>query len=144
MFGDIDQHFTTNGFFDDTAAGYNVSLNVNEDTIESTGMFTDSNYSAIPVPYSADANSDGIKDGVPGQFGNWPPSIWAPKGIFWDNDNNPETDAEIVAFWGDRGDGTYTWMKGNEDGFAEATALELATWASSSVHSIDIIEGRGI
>ena len=140
LFGDIDEHFTTNGFFDDTAAGYNVSLNVNEDTIESTGMFTDSNYSAIPVPYSADANSDGIKDGVPGQFGNWPPSIWAPKGIFWDNDNNPETDAEIVAFWGDRGDGTYTWMKGNEDGFAEATALELATWASSSVHSIDIIE----
>lgn len=141
LFGDIDSHFTTNGFFDDTAAGYNVVLNANKDTIESNGMFVNSNYSALPVPYSPDTTpSDGIPDGVAGQFGNWPPSIWAPKGIFWDNDNDPTTDAEIVAFWADRGDGTYKWMKGNADGFAVATDLELATWASSPVHSIDVIE----
>jgi hypothetical protein len=141
LFGKADDHFESDGFFDDTAAGYNVLLNGTKDTIESNGMFVDSNYTAIPVPYSPDTTpADGTPDGVAGQFGNWPPSIWAPKGIFWDNDNNPATDAEIVAFWADRGDGTYAWMKGNEDGFAEATALELATWASSSVHSIDVIE----
>jgi len=141
LFGDIDSHFTTNGFFDDTAAGYNVALNVNKDTIESSAMFVNSNYSALPVPYSPDTTpADGIPDGVTGQLGNWPPSIWAPKGIFWDNDNDPLTDADLEAFWADRGDGTYAWMKGNADNFAEATALELATWASNSLHSVDVIE----
>lgn len=141
LFGAIDSHFTTNGFFDDTAAGYNVALNTNKDTIESGAMFVDSNYSALPVPYSPDTSpADGIPDGVAGQFGNWPPSIWAPKGIFWDDDNDPTTDAELVAFWADRGDGTYAWMKGDSDNFAVATTLELATWASSPLHSIDVIE----
>jgi hypothetical protein len=140
LFGEIDTHFTTNGFFDDTAAGYNVSLNTNKDTIES-GTMLNSNYMALPVPYSPDTTpADGIKDGISGQFGNWPPSIWAPKGIFWDNDNDPATDAELVSFWADRGDGTYSWMKGNSDNFAVATPLELATWASSPSHSIDVIE----
>lgn len=142
LFGDIDEHFTTKGFFDDTAAGYYVSLNGTTDTITSGTMFAGSNYSAIPVPYSPDTSvpADGTPDGIVGQFGNWPPSIWAPKGIFWDNDNNPATDAEIVAFWGDRGDGKYAWMKGNNDGFAEVTALDLATWESNSAYSVDVIE----
>jgi hypothetical protein len=120
LFGSIDEHFTTNGFFYDQTAGYNISLNANEDTIESASTLG-SNYTTL--------------------FGNWVPDIWAPKGIFWDDDNNPETDAEVMAFWADYdGDNTYAWTKGNEDNFAVATALELATWASSPVHEVDVIE----
>ncbi len=33
-------------------------------------------------------------------FGLWLPSKWAPYGIFWDHDNDPLTDAELMAFWG--------------------------------------------
>ena len=124
-------HFATDGFFDNTGAGFTVGLNVGEDTIESTGAFVGSNYAALPVPNGAPITS---------QFGDWLPSIWAPKGIFWDDDNDPTTDAQLVAFWGNTGDGTYNWMKGDRDNFAVATALELATWASSPVHEVGVIE----
>lgn len=128
LWGPIDSHFTTTGFFDEDRAGFNVAL-TNADTI-TTGAPLVSNYSALEVPLGAVAT----------QLGDWPPSIWAPKGIFWDDDNDPTTDAELMAFWGDKGDGTYTWMKGDHDNFAEATALDLATWASSPVHTIGAIE----
>lgn len=124
LFGAIDDHFDTNGFFDDIRAGFNVSQ-IDEYTIES-GTTLGSNYNTL--------------------FGDWVPEIWAPKGLFWDDDNDPETDAEVMAFWADTGIATgvptsnYAWLKGNEDNFVEATALELATWASSSAHEVDIIE----
>ena len=125
-------HFPTDGFFDNTGAGFTVALNTpdDNDTLASTGAFVDSNYAALPVPYGA----------VASQFGDWLPSIWAPSGIFWDDDNDPTTDAHLVAFWGDRGDGTYTWMKGDRDNFQEVTAVDLATWAKSPVHAISEIE----
>ena len=100
-----DSHFPENGFFDSRPAGYLVSmLDDNNDTIKSTGAM-DSNYISAPP-------------GVTGQFGDWLPSVWEPIGIFYDDDNDPETDAELQAFWGDDGAGHYIWMQGNEAGFA--------------------------
>lgn len=123
-------HFPTDGFFDSRSAGFYVDLNdTTKDVIASTGPLP-SNYAALPVPYGAVAN----------QFGDWLTSAWAPKGIFWDDDNDPTTDAVLMAFWGDRGDGNYTWMKGDRDDFQEVTALDLASWASSPVHAVDVIE----
>ncbi|WP_372999251.1 hypothetical protein [Sulfurimonas sp.] len=57
-----------------------------------------------------------------------------------DDNNDPTTDAQIIAFCGDCGDGNYTWMKGNEDAFATVTSLDLATWTSSHLFNIDKIE----
>ncbi len=123
-------HFPTDGFFDSRSAGFYVDLNdTTRDVIESTGPLP-SNYTALPVPYGE----------VAGQFGDWLTSAWAPKGIFWDDDNDPSTDAVLMAFWGDRGDGNYTWMKGDRDDFQEVTALDLTGWASSPVHAVDTIE----
>ena len=125
-----DPHFPTDGFFDNTGAGFTVALNGAEDTIESTGAFVGSNYAALPVPNGA----------VASQFGDWLPSIWAPQGIFFDDDNDPNTDAKLMAFWGDTGAGAYAWMKGDRDNFAVATALELTAWASNNLYSIGTIE----
>ena len=135
LFGDIDKHFLTNGFFDDKSAGYNVVRNDANDTISSTTAFAGSNYNSLPVPYAtADYNASAT------QFGNWLPSIWAPKGIFYDEDNDPATDNDLVAFWGDRGDGNYTWMKGDRDNFVEVSALDLAPWSINPLYSIGNIE----
>ena len=62
---------------------------INSDTIVSTTVLP-SNYTTL--------------------FGDWLPSIWAPKGIFWDFDNDPTTDADLVAWW----DGT-NWIKRYND-----------------------------
>lgn len=140
LFGPIDlagdpPHFPNNGFFDDRTAGFNVEINTTtKDVFYSTTSLA-SNYALVPVPYAtADYNTSAT------QFGDWLPNKWAPKGIFWDDDNDPTTDASLVAFWGDRGDGNYTWMQNNDHGFAAVTALDLAGWASSAVHEVDRIE----
>jgi len=74
-------HFPQDGFFDSRSAGFYVDLNdTTKDVITSTGPLP-SNYAALPVPYGA----------VAGQFGDWLTSTWAPKGIFWDDDNNAST-----------------------------------------------------
>jgi len=129
-FEEPEPHFPEDGFFDSRSAGFYVDLNdTTKDVIASTGPLP-SNYASLPVPYGA----------VASQFGDWLTSAWAPKGIFWDDDNNASTDAVLMAFWGDRGDGTYAWMKGNNNNFSEVTALDLANWASSPVHAVDVIE----
>ena len=123
-------HFPQDGFFDNKSAGYNVSLNASKDTIES-GATLGSNYAALPVPGGAIAN----------QFGDWLPSTWIPSGIFWDDDNNPATDAQLMAFWGEyNGGGTFGWMKSDRENFVPATAAELTAWASGAVFSVGGIE----
>ena len=123
-------HFLTDGFFDNQPSGYYVDINTTtEDIIYSTTTLP-GNYGAIDVPLGP----------VSTQFGQWLPSIWEPTAIFWDDDNDPSTDAQLMAFWGDKGDGNYTWMKGNNDGFQEASAAELFTWAGSPVFEIGGVE----
>ncbi|MEN8147224.1 MAG: choice-of-anchor F family protein [Campylobacterota bacterium] len=130
LFGPADgDHFLTDGFFDKKAAGFTVVLADTNDTITSTGTLG-SNYVSLPVPLGA----------VDGQFGSWLTEEWAPHGIFWDDDNDPLTDAMLMAFWGDLGDGNYTWMKGNNDAFQEATVAELFGWASDPVYTVGEIE----
>ena len=124
-------HFPEDGFFDSRPAGFYVELNTTtNDTIKSTGALPN-NYAALPVPNGAS---------VAGQFGNWLPNDWAPKGIFWDDDNDPATDNTLMAFWGDTGDGTYAWMKGDRDGFAVVPNSLLVYWASTPAYSVDVIE----
>ena len=123
-------HFLENGFFGSTAAGYTVELNTTtKDIIYSTGTLGGT-YTSLPVPYGD----------VGTQFGQWLPSEWMPTGIFWDDDNDPATDAKVMAFWGDRGDGNYTWMKGNDVNFVEATPADLFGWASSPIYEVEEIE----
>lgn len=142
LFGAPDTHFLQNGFFDDRTAGFNVAQTcsvlpcttyanpfvggaalINSDTIYSTTILPN-NYSGPP----------GALLTAP-LFGDWLPSTWAPKGIFWDFDNDPATDADLVAYW----NGT-AWVKNFDSGFAPVSAEELNTWAKSPLYAVATVE----
>ncbi len=133
LFGAPDKHFQQNGFFDSRTAGFNVAQTcsvlpcttyanpfvggaplINSDTIYST--------TAMPNNYAS-------------LFGDWVPSTWAPKGIFWDFDNDPATDADLVAYW----NGT-AWVKNFDSGFATVPADELNTWAKDPLYAVATVE----
>ena len=116
-------HFTEDGFFDDTRAGFVQDGN---DTQLLTG------------------GPDTLVSNYVDLFGVWLPSKWAPYGIFWDDDNDTTTDAELVAFWGDPLDtGTNAWHKGNDYNTTDAiepweivTETELDAWNVNEVGSL--------
>jgi len=114
LWGPIDTHFTTPGFFDEVRAYYPAAL-ADPQTISYAGDMVGGNYQDI--------------------FGNWLPSIWAPVGIFHDDDNNPETDGALRAFWGvppGAAEGTLpAWHKGFVDNWAEPTTAELIGWTGA-------------
>lgn len=105
----------TDGFFDNTRAGYNVVLS-DQYNITTTTAFAPSNYTLL--------------------FGDWLPSIWEPSAIFYDDDNDPLTDATLVAFWGDDPDTVgvvdYQWLQGDADNFDPVPVADLITWATDT------------
>lgn len=137
LFGPIDNHFPEEGFFDNRIAGFMVDSPAQgaglSDTL-SSGLVMESNYNVLPVP--------GATSPVVSQFGPWLHSGIAPSGIFYDDDNDPSTDAELVAFWGDiDGSGTtFAWMRGNSDNFALVDPLTLSAWDADPLYAVDVIE----
>jgi hypothetical protein len=117
------EHFLTDGFFDKLPAGFKVAGH-NTSTITGGPVTLGSNYTKL--------------------FGSWLPSKWQPTGIFWDNDNDPLTDAELVAFFGTAPDepaGTEpSWHKGMKDNWAAPTDSEFLAWATSSLYATGHIE----
>ena len=113
LWGPIDNHFPEPGFFDQYRAYFPITFNTpDNNSIGYTGDMGASNYQKI--------------------FGNWLPSIWAPKGIFHDDDMNPATDGVLVAFWGtipgERYTGTPAWHKGFVDNWEIPSSAELDSW----------------
>ncbi|MBD3611032.1 MAG: choice-of-anchor F family protein [Hydrogenovibrio crunogenus] len=98
------------GFFDQTnRAGFNDAENANKDQIASTGALT-SAYTTL--------------------FGGskWLPGKYMPTGIFFDDDNNPDTDDQLVAWWGDNPNTSiqdHMWLKGAADSYAPLSYIEL-------------------
>ncbi len=118
-------HFPTDGFFDLKRAGFVVDPSGhNTNTLVGGPTTLGSNYVDL--------------------FGIWLHSTWAPKGIFFDDDNDPTTDAELIAFWGtvpNAPRGTLPeWHKGQATGWAVPTAEELLTWHTDPLYSMDVVE----
>jgi hypothetical protein len=91
-------------------------------------------------------NGPVVPAGTPGfPWGEWLPYGWEPKGIYWDFDNDPTTDADVVAWWNGS-----AWVKNYASGFAPVSAEEFNAWASDkscgtasapySCYAIDTIE----
>jgi hypothetical protein len=121
LWGPVDQHFPEPGFFDDVRVYYPVTLNPDNNTISYTGDLLGGNYQDL--------------------FGNWLTNAWAPTGIFWDDDMDPSTDNELVAYWGDPlNTGTVGWHKGQAEGWAEPTQEELLAWEVSPWYKMGLIE----
>ncbi len=121
-----------NGFFDFKRSYYPVTLDGTNQSISYAGLLEGGNYQSI--------------------FGNWLPSIWAPYGVFHDDDQDPNTDAALMAFYGtapghtedawykrtvvdidpnDNIDPVYTWVA--------ATDADFATW-SGDWYSVGLVE----
>ena len=111
LWGAVDQYFSTPGFFDDKRVYYPVSLSAGNTVISYIGPMQGGNYQQL--------------------FGNWMPSKWHPYGAFFDHDNNPATDAQLVGFWGDPlHTGVNGWHKGFQDNWAAPTDDEIALWST--------------
>ena len=123
LWGPIDDHFTTTGFFDDERAYYPMAL-IDSQTAEWHGDIQGGNYMAL--------------------FGNWLPSSLAPEGIFYDNDSNPSTDAELVVFLGvapGSPAGTpLEWHRGYKDNWAVEDNATVAAWLTDPLYAREIIE----
>lgn len=123
LWGPADDHFPTSGFFDSIRAYYPMAL-VDSQTIAWHGDIQGGNYMKL--------------------FGNWIPSISAPQGIFFDHDNDPTTDAELVVFWGiapDSPAGTLpAWHKGQKDNWEVVSQATVDGWLADPMYVQEIIE----
>jgi len=125
LWGPVDKHFPEIGFFDSTRAGFVQEGNNTQELLGGTTLGTlGSNYIDL--------------------FGIWLPSKWAPYGIFFDDDNDPTTDNELVAFWGKKPDEPMTtaprWLKGIKDGWIDVTPEELLSWMVDPLYTLGKIE----
>ena len=132
LFGAPDKHFTVNGFFDSRTTGFNVAQTCS--VLPCTtypGPFAGSTLTNSDTIYSTTA----LPSNYATLFGDWLPSVWQPQGIFWDFDNDPATDADLVAWW----DGA-VWRKNYDSGFAAVSQAELNTWAQNPLYAIKGVE----
>ena len=112
-----DVHFPNDGFFDNRPAGFEVTRNESMDTIRS----------GLPL------SSAGVTNQYTQRFGDWLPSKWQPKGIFFDTDGIPSTDAKLVAYWDGKDWLTTTDVPGV---LAKVSDAEFATWKGNRKRAV--------
>ncbi len=142
LFGSPDEHFDVNGFFDTRTAGFNVAQTCTKAGVEDPSLCSTTPGPIVNLQPTSLMASDTIysTSGVlpsnyPTLFGDWLPSIWQPKGIFFDDDGDPTTDAQLMAWWNGS-----AWLKNNDSGFAVVSSTELNTWAANPLYAVDDIE----
>lgn len=136
LFGPLDKHTGEVGFFDpNTRAGFYIDQYVSEaqpltDTLTASTPLP-SNYADVPAGAGTAAY----------QFGSWLPNNMLPYGVFFDDDGNPETDAELLAWYGyNPTTGDLGWMRGAADGFAAISASEIQAMGANLSYTSDLID----
>lgn len=137
LFGPEDKrHERPSGYFDpDTRAGFKIKeypvISGVTDTLTSDGTLG-SDYADLP------------KGGLAqGQFGPWLPNSMLPQGIFFDDDGNPATDAQLMAWYGynpafpESGLG---WMTGVAEGFSPKSDETIEEWGSNLTYTMGPID----
>jgi hypothetical protein len=124
LFGAPDSRDPDGGFFDDeNRAGFTIAEYPNvsgaTDTL-SSGAPLVSNYETL--------------------FGPWLPNNTLPKGFYFDDDNDPETDPEIRAWYGVTDRGELGWMYGVAADFAEVPPATIAAWEQDPLYSVRAID----
>lgn len=138
LFGPADKHFPEDGFFDDIRAGFDTVI-TEYDPVNNPGIGDEfhstntrgSNYAQVPPIV-----------GPVEQFGPWIHSGQLPQGIFFDDDADPTTDAQLMAFWGETAaaSGVFAWMQGDANGFAVIPQATIDTWAADPLYFVGPIE----
>ena len=131
LFGPLDKHTGNVGFFDpDTRAGFLIDeygSTTPTDTLTATTTLG-SDYAEVPA-------------GATNQFGPWVANNMLPYGVFFDDDGNPETDAELLAWYGyNPAIDALGWMGGSQDNFAEVTAAEIGAMGENLAYTMDVID----
>jgi hypothetical protein len=136
LFGPEDKHTGKRGFFDQfTRAGFQIDEYGVEgltDSLHATKTLG-SDYANVPDGAGLAAN----------QFGPWLPNNMLPYGIFFDDDGNPATDAELVAWYGYNpnldvpGIG---WMRGAGDNFSEIGNDQINEWGENLLYTMGEID----
>ncbi|MDX2480409.1 MAG: choice-of-anchor F family protein [Desulfuromusa sp.] len=135
LFGPLDKHTGSIGFFDPAQrAGFYINeYVVGEQPLTSTLTATvtlGSDYAEVPAG-SAIAN----------QFGPWLSNNMLPYGIFFDDDGNPETDAELLAWYGyNPAIGALGWMGGSQTDFAAITTEAIETMGENLSYTMGEID----
>lgn len=131
LFGPLDNHTGNVGFFDPTQrAGFLIdeySDTALTDTLIATRTLG-SNYAEVPA-------------GASNQFGPWVANNMLPYGVFFDDDGNPETDAQLLAWYGFNPTlQALGWMGGADTDFAEITAAEIETMGANLAFTMGKID----
>ena len=139
LFGPEDKHTGKLGFFDPTTrAGYRINEYVADGAQDLTDTLTatetlGSDYNEVPAG-AAIAN----------QFGPWLPNTMLPSGVFFDDDGNPETDAELLAWYGyNPATAALGWMGGSQDpegAFRDIPDSEIQTMGENLSYTMDLID----
>ena len=142
LFGPIDlKHGRPEGYFDPAIrAGFKIveygvgnpgDLPGQTDTLTS-GDTLGSSYADVPAGALAAAN----------QFGNWLPNTMLPYGIFFDDDADPDTDNQLVAWYGySVAAGSLQWMKGAADDFELVSPVTITDiWSNDPLYSMGVID----
>lgn len=109
LWGPVDHHFDAPGFFDDRRVYLAPQLSADNQAIAYQGPILGGNYQSL--------------------FGNWLPAGWEPAGIIHDDDMDPGTDGELMAFWGDPlNTGSNAWHKGNSLNWETVSEEDLLRW----------------
>ncbi|MDY0212808.1 MAG: choice-of-anchor F family protein [Desulfuromonadaceae bacterium] len=138
LFGPTDKHSGEVGFFDPAKrAGflideYVVGEQPLTDILHATQTLG-SDYAEVPAGGA-----------VVNQFGPWLASNMLPYGIFFDDDGNPDTDADLLAWYGyDPKIATYGWMGGSQHpngAFATISDEEIYAMAENLSYTMDEID----
>ena len=130
LFGPLDKHTGNVGFFDpDTRAGYLIDEygSAPGDTLTATTTLG-SDYAEVPA-------------GATNQFGPWVANNMLPYGVFFDDDGNPETDAELLAWYGyNPAIDALGWMGGSQDNFAVISSTEIQAMGENLAYTMDVID----
>lgn len=137
LFGPIDpKHGRPPGYFDPKIrAGYTIVEYPNVSGVTDTltsGATLGSAYVDVPAGAGAAPNN---------QFGTWLPNTMLPYGIFFDEDGNPDTDAELVAWYAyNPALPGFGWMRGVADGFAAYPDPDIIALGANPLYSMGVID----
>jgi len=127
LFGPIDtKHDRPAGFFINE-----YPINSGQTDTLTSGAVLPSAYADVPAGALAASN----------QFGKWLPNNMLPYGIFFDNDGNPDTDADLVAWYGyNPRIPDFGWMKGSADSFDVYPDPDIIALGADPLYSMGVID----